>query len=230
MPTNASANRSKAVRIAAHAVDENGAKPLTEITLKNGIILGIKPVPPFLIRRAQQAVPKPKVPTFHNDATGRDEENLLSAEWEDAKAEWEIEKGEVAANAMLIAGTWVKTVPDDMAGFESDDWLEVVEFLRIPVELHCWKCVEGNDPVKDCGGCNKARYLSWLNLYALDSEAEWYRVLVVVGRQVGINEEEITEALSSFRRGAQRGANNAASAQDARNGNYVPEEPTESST
>lgn len=216
------ATKAAGVRAAAQAVADSEHKPVVEYELNNGIVLHIKPVPPFLIRRAAMAVPRPKVPTFHNDTTGRNEANPLDPDYEREMAEYQEVSGEAGVNAMLLVGTAVKSLPKGIPGPESDDWLEMADFLRVPVELHCWKCAV-KDPAPNCSGCAKARYLSWLYLFALDSEMAIAEVILVVGRGAGVTEEEVASAMESFRSGKIRRTDSRPAPAIVGDGDHVPE-------
>ena len=193
----------EAVRAVAETLAEDVAP--VEFRLANGCLLGIKPVAPFLIRRAVTKLDRPSPPKVLIQDKGREEEVPDDPAYMRALAEYRNLTFETGANVLLAAGTWLKTAPAGVDRPEDEGWVETAQFLGVEV---------------DVSGA-LARYLSWLNLYAITSEQEYLKLMLVVSRGVGLTEEEVQQAMSSFRGLAARGADNGLPTEDAGHRNRV---------
>jgi hypothetical protein len=217
-------DRADSIAAAAEAAAQQG--PLEEYTLDCGVVLGIKPVAPMLVRRAMLTLEDqtPTPPKVHIDHQDRDEINYNDPGYLAAKARFEETQFETASNTLLAVGTWIKHIPEGMTGPDDDAWVEEADFLQVEVQLQCWRCAK-SEPVegKTCSGCTKARYLSWLHLHAITTEAEWVRLMVAVGQRTGISEEEVQAALASFRSGTLGRTDSGLPAAPVGDGNHVPE-------
>lgn len=195
-----------ALKAAVEAV-EGAAQPLvTEITLDNGVVLKLKPVPPFLVRQAAINLKQPKPPVIDvGKGDGREEENPNDPEYLKKLDTYNAEVISASTNAMLLAGTEVLSVPDDMWSLDDDGWLELVEFLEIEVDRE-----------------NKmARYLAWLRYYAL-SGPSITRIMAELRKSIGLTEEEVDDAVDSFRNRATRRAAERVSPETPRDRDNVP--------
>lgn len=207
MPAKNGTARAAAVEAAVGAVSDKDT-PVEEVTLDNGVVLGIKAVPPQLVRRAVTRLKRPLAPKFHNEENGREEENPNDPEYVNALAAYEEASSTTGTNVLLAAGTWLASKPDDVPGPDEQGWREMASFFEIDVD--------------ESSGL--ALYLSWLNLYAITSEEEWVRVLLAVSSRTGVSEEDVQRAMLSFRGAAARGADSGVPAEVAADGDRVPED------
>lgn len=224
-------SRMDAIPAAAEVAAETDDTPQTEFTLSTGVILGLRSVPPMLVRRAvlqvsSQAPVPPKIFIEHQD---REEANPNDPAYLAAVERHGETEFMAAAAVILGVGTWVISIPAMMPGPDSDAWIEEADFFHVEAEVNCWRCKEeiaASHFAKDgCKACEKARYISWLNLCAIASESEWLKLMVTVAKRTGVSEGEVQAALSSFRRGTLGGTNSGVPLEDSRNGNHVPEAP-----
>lgn len=186
----------EAVTAAAKTIDEvEAAATPTTVTLKNGISLRLKSVPPFLVQKAAGAVTRPDVPKVYLEDKGVYEDNPADPDYIDAMAVWEAKTIEAGVSVMLAAGTAVDHVPASMEGPDDDGWLELITYFGIDVDL----------------GSRVSRYLTWLLCYALDDPDDLANLVATTQRMTGIREEEAQEALATFRNRAERRAANGAS-------------------
>lgn len=182
-----------------------------EIELSNGIVLSVKPMPPMLLNSVANSIPEPEVPKVYLEDKGRDEPNPNHPDYLRAVAERNAKVSLATINCILYACTTLKYVPDGMWKVEDDDWLPLAEMANIPFVT--------TDKVQ--------RYLAWLRVYAIATVDDLSRVQTVPLMLAGITEEEVDEALSSFRSGEGRDADSGVSAEGvSANGNHVPDADT----
>jgi len=113
-----------------------------------GIKIHISPVSPIVINKVRQAIKKPKVPVYHNEDTGRDEENPNHPDYLEAIAEYNDKIGMAMLDTAAVFGielvdpmpapeTWVKKIKymikqgllEDEYDFDDTDDLEFL-FIR----------------------------------------------------------------------------------------------------
>ncbi len=169
---------------AVAAAQENGALP-SELTLSNGIVLSLRPIPPGIIERAIARLEKPKVPKITLKDKGVEEENPNDPEYIDALAIRERKVIETSTNVMLLVGTAIKSIPDGLYGPDTDGWFdaEMMGYLGVETEMKT----------------KYDRYLSWLNLYGLACQEDVLVVLSAVTKMAGLGEEDVQAAVSRFR-------------------------------
>lgn len=162
--------------------------PRDEAVLANGVRLKLRRVPPLAIREAAIRVPPPKVPTVWIQDREREEENPNDPGYLEAMARYQAEQMFRVADVMMLLGTSIGELPDGIASPESDEWIEMLEALDIPVER-----------------VNKhKRYLAWMRLYATEREED---IAVIIGRVAalsGVTEVEVQRAAAAFRSTAGR--------------------------
>ena len=160
------------------------------VSLSNGIVLKLKPVPPFLARQAVISLQRPKPPVVFLEDKGREEENPNDPEYQRAIQEYEARQIELGLNVMLLVGTAVETVPKGCYGPDDDEWLEDLAIVGIEVDVER----------------PRARYLAWLRYYALQSASDIALVTQALATGVGLTEEEVQATADSFRSRAERRA------------------------
>lgn len=171
---------------AAAAIDGSG-KP--EFRLQNGVVLELKPVPPIAIREAALQKPPPQVPTVFIEDKGREEQNPNDPDYHKAMQQYAFDQLYRITDVLLLLGTGIVSIPDDVFPVESDEWVEQLAALAIDVP-----------PFNN----KYARYLSWLRLYAICSEYEVGYILGNVTAMSGVTEVEVQRAAASFRDRARR--------------------------
>lgn len=173
------------MKLAASVIQriEDGAP--SEITLTNGIKLAIQGVPPLVLRQAAVSIPTPVVPI--NLVDGREVENPNDPSYIRAVNEKHSLENYLAADAMMMVGTRIEYVPDNVCKPEDDEWFEPLEAIGITVP-HANKY---------------ERYLSWLRFYALCTDSDLTNVMGAVIAFTGVSEVEVARAAAGFRRVAQ---------------------------
>ena len=165
------------------AAQQNGALP-SELTLSNGIVLALRPIPPGIIERAIARLEKPKVPKITLQDKGVEEENPNDPDYLDAVAVRTSKVIETSTNVMLLVGTAIKSIPDGLCG-PDDSWFdaEMMGYLGVEAEMKT----------------KYDRYLSWLHLYGLACQEDVLEVLSAVTKMAGLGEEDVQAAVSRFR-------------------------------
>ena len=170
--------------------------PPTELEVRNGVRLKLKPVPPLTVRRAVAHLKRPIVPKA-DLGKGRVEDNPGDPEYVAAMEEYGQLAFDAGANVMLALGTEVLHVPDGLEPPESDGWVEQLTAAGFEVDL----------------STAPARRLSWLSFYAITSETDVVKIVLGVTQLTGTAESEVAAAVESFRSGAVRGSDNGVSAE-----------------
>lgn len=197
-----------ALKAAVEAVESIAQPLVTEITLDNGVVLKLTPVPPFVAQQAVMNLKEPKPPVVDvGKGDGREEENPNDPNYLEEMNAYNVQVIETTTNAMLITGTEIASIPDGVQSPEDDDWLDRIQFLGIEIERE-----------------NKwARYIAWLRYYAL-SGPSIARIIAELRKSVGLTEEEVDAAVKSFRNRAARRADKRLPSEAPGDGDNVPED------
>lgn len=161
-----------------------------EITLSNGIVLELRPVPPALrdAVRNELVTKRPKVPIVHIESKDRDEENPGDPAYLEAMNN-ALRVEELAMEDLsMAAGTIIVSVPDDMLPLDGDDWMHDP---RIEVAVSAGLRLDVSD--------NNKRRIAYLRFYALETHMDFFIHKHASLKVQGISEEEIRAALESFR-------------------------------
>lgn len=158
--------------------------PRDRVTLSNQVVLKLRPVPPLALREAAVRIPPPAIPTVFIADHGREEPNPADPVYIEALKTYEQDQVFRVADVLMLLGTSVESVPDEIEMPESDNWIDALEAL----DLH----VDRSNKYK--------RYLSWLRLYAVQSEVDIANVMAAVVSLSGVTEVEVARAAAAFRR------------------------------
>lgn len=192
----------EALDIVARAVDRITQKGrFAELKLTNGILLGLKPVPPLLIEAVNNEFKLPEPPTVYLDEKGRDEPNPNDPEYQKELKRLEEVQNLAITDLILGVGTRAISVPEGYFMPEDDGWVASVEFANqlSGVTLK----VDAEPGIR--------RYLQWLRFYAIESSTDLALVTGLPLRLAGIREGEIEEVVDSFQRLPERGTDNVGS-------------------
>lgn len=182
------------------------AEELQTVTLGNGVCLRVKKFPPFLIRQAIAQIQKPKPPKIELEGKG-EEENPDDPIYKEALEEYELATTEKAIDTMLVAGTEVVSVPDGIyPPDEVDNWAQLLDFLGVTFDRE-----------------NKfGLYLTWLKLYVLSDPSDMELLMKELASAIGLSEEEVDQAVESFRGGKVGGSDNGSPSEDSGHRDNVP--------
>lgn len=171
----------QAFKAATGPPDDSGKK-LNTITLSSGVVLKMRRVAPLAISDAVARVKEPEVPRIFQEDKGREEENPEHPDYKRAMEKYEETTGLVAMNVLLLMGTSIESIPEELSKPEDEDWIENLEFLEVKID-------------KDSP---KARYLGWLRYYALTSDQDFMAVMDLARSFAGVKEEDVQAAAKSF--------------------------------
>lgn len=187
----------------ALAVD-NVLKPedIPLITLSTGVVLRGKKPPMLTMIKVMAAFPRPKPPIYFSKEMGRDMENPDDPEYLERVKAWKTENGDVTLNAMILLATELVSVPEGMEGpywIETTitkkaktkdekavkevvktppEWLKEYQFLNLPMHPDSTSWL----------------YLTWVTFKAAVNKADIDKIKEVVGRNIGILEEDVAAA------------------------------------
>lgn len=177
------------------------------ITLSNGIVLKMKPVPPLLLNSIANSVPEPEVPKVWIEEKGREEENPEHPAYLKAIIDRANLVGIMIIDATLAVGTELVSVPDNMLKPEDDGWLWQAK--------HSGKEFDLTDP--------KDRYLAWLRYYAVETQDDLNNLNTIPQILAGIREGEVDKVSNSFRGDEERGADSELPPKNnGKNGHNIP--------
>lgn len=162
-----------------------------EFTLKSGIVLRCKPVPPLYVRALREQFIPPPPPMVHIDR-GEDSFDEPNADDPNYKAELDrlSAREDIAVTRFLLGmGTEFVSAPADVFAPADDGWIAHVQkadkFTGVctPLDL-------SDDDM---------RYVSWLTFYALDNNADLQLAGLYPQWLAGVSEGEVAQALDAFR-------------------------------
>jgi hypothetical protein len=168
--------------VAAIRIFEAAQRQLSAIPLSNGIVLKIKPVAKRALAAVTDALVEPTPPEFEDPSSGRMLPNALDPDFNLALEKYEHDVMEAAFSVMLALGTEVESVPDGVAGPDSDDWVDMLSTIGVEPRL------EGH-----------GRYLDWLEFIALTEPSDLAVVQAAVTIRTGVTEGRVAGAIAYFR-------------------------------
>lgn len=162
-----------------------------QFTLKNGIVLRCKPVPPIYMRKIAEKFippPPPKVRIERGDDSYY-EDNPNDPDWLREIDDINLRSENALTRLVLGMGTEAVSVPDDKYMPGDDGW--VVEVRRADKYTGVETPLDLDDP--------DLRYLSWLMFYALDNSSDVQIVGLLPSYLAGPSEAETAAAVDAFR-------------------------------
>lgn len=153
------------------------------VTLSTGVKLKCNKVPEWMVADIYDEFNKnrPPIPVYLNERKGREEPNPNDPDYLDALEDWELEVAMALNNALIISGTEIESIPEDMHGPDDEKWLAKMRAMDRPVH---------NEYLA---------YLQWIKYYAgPDAREDSGSILEVVGRLSGIRESDVETAVQRF--------------------------------
>jgi len=175
--------------------DSNANTIVNEITLGSGVKLKLKRVSPTLLSDIASRVPQPQPPEFIVDeATGRTDTNPDDPDYRKALQDWVEDRSEAAFAASVVFGAKVIEVPDGMFRPEDDEWIEEVERAFEAIDD------ENSETIVIAREPAGKRFYHWLRFYAIDDDADLFKLSRILTARTAIMEGELAEMVSHFRR------------------------------
>lgn len=161
-------------------------------TSARGIQFKLSPVAVLALRKAEKRFVAPKVPVVWIEEKGRNESNPNDPEYLEILSQFQEDRAFAVIELLLTLGSKASFVPEELERPEDVEWAETLNDVGFEV------------PEK--GG---ARYLAWLQYYALPDHEELLGLAGQVKRVSGIIEEEdVAEAAESFPDNSARDSDN----------------------
>lgn len=198
MTNGGTANEESAAEIAARIANEQTTE-VQSITFTNGIRLSLRPVNRLLLNQAAASIRDPEPPMV-DIGKGRLEPFPDDENYQLELARVAVKRMEVGGLAAIAMGTSVEFIPDGLQRPEDDLWVADVE------QLNLISVAAGGKPADLRLGNATERYISWLNCYALTSEADQYSLSHALMRAMGITLDEVAQAMATFPGKEGRGA------------------------
>lgn len=169
-----------------------------QFTLKNGIVLRCRAVPPIYMRTLAERFTPPPPPQVRIER-GDDsyyEENRDDPDWNQALKDNAARAEKAITQLVFGMGTEIVSVPEGYVMPDDDAWVAKVRRadkftgVETPLEL--------DDP--------DLRYICWLQFYALDNNTDVQLAGLLPQFLAGPSEVEIAQAVDAFRDHSQRRA------------------------
>lgn len=200
--------QSTGIKAAAKAANKKSAEVPTQITLSNGVVLKVKPMPPMLLNSVANSIPEPEVPKVYLEDKGREEPNPNHPAYLRAVSDRAAAISLAMMNLILYACTEVISIPEGVMKVTDDGWLRLAKMAGINFDP--------DDEVE--------RYIAWLRCYAVQTVGDLNLTQTVPLRLAGITEAEVEEAMESFRGGEGRDADSGLPVEiGSPNGHHLPD-------
>lgn len=150
-----------------------------EITLSTGVVLKVRAVPAWKMNDLTK-LERPKPPEIEVD--GRKMENPDDPDYHAAIKKYEEEVSNKMTDYMIVFGTDVVSIPENLPKQEDKEWKKKVIWSGTPIS---------DDPVDV--------YLAWVKYVAGTQISDIRKISQEVGRRSGVNEVDVKTAADNFR-------------------------------
>jgi hypothetical protein len=155
------------------------------IELSTGIVLRAKKVPNMVYADLTRKFPRPKPPRVFIKDIGREEENPDDPNYIAALDAWNSDVALSMVDVMILLGTAIESVPEDMEKPDGTQWSEDLEIIGLPI-----------------GTNQRKRYLMWVKHYAAPSDEDIALITEQVGKLSGVSEKDVADAVKFRKRDA----------------------------
>jgi hypothetical protein len=152
------------------------------VHLSTGVTLETKRIPNMIFPEVVRKFKRPEPPDFTNEDTGRVEKNLSDPAYIEAYNNWQSDISLAIVDTMILLGTKVHEIPEDLPDDTDESWTYNLKALGID---------PGKDPAK--------RYLLWVKYVAATADEDITAIMEKVGSETGVSEAEVSEAVDRFR-------------------------------
>lgn len=171
---------------AATAAVEDAEKDADNtLTLSNGVVVRVKPLPDLLMRKLYSKFDPPEPPEVEVNSGGKTwtEPNYDDPNYENAMRKYTMTIADGIANLILLRGFEIVSKPDSIPDYEDDDTWEA-ELAAIGVDI----------PEKPL-----ERKLTWTEYRIVETNNDLNAIQEASQRLSGISEEDVEEAQERFR-------------------------------
>jgi hypothetical protein len=169
-------------QVSREADNQGDTKGLIKLT--SGVVVRTRPVPILVIQKVSARFKLPEPPVVYLEEKGRNEPNPNDPRYLAECERITTEQRLAIVDAMIMLGTEVVSVPGELFKPESDEWIEIVEYLT------------GETIPRDN---KRLRQLYWLKYYAIQGADDLIALERAIVKEMGVPETMVSEALSSFR-------------------------------
>jgi hypothetical protein len=155
-------------------------------TLSTGVVLKPTRVPSMVFPELMSRMERPKPPRVFIEDIGREEENPADPDYQSRLEIFNAEYTKAIIDTMIILGTEVVYVPDNVAKETDTRWTLKIKALGIVP----------TDEIQ--------RYLLWVKFVAATDNKDIEAIMREVGRLSGVSEEDVSEAVETFRDNPER--------------------------
>ena len=188
----------------AEDAQNNGTSPedLNSVEFRNGLKLGVREVPPLILRQPLQKLPEPEPPMIDmsDKGEGLTEPNPNDPAYIKVHAEWELTVGLSIMDTMMLLGTTeptetgepkplIETLPEGMFPPESDGWVNWLKAAGVTIDE----------------STVNTRYLCWLRYYAVSNSTDLAKLTRAIAGKSGVREEDVGLAADAFSGDTSRG-------------------------
>jgi len=174
-----------ATAAASAAVEDAKKEADPTITLSNGVVVKVKPLPDLLMRKLYSKFDPPEPPEVEINSGGKTwtEPNYDDPNYENAMRKYTMTIADGIANLILLRGFDIISKPDHIPDYEEDDtWEEELEAVGLEIP---------EKPLE--------RKLSWMEYRIVETNNDLDAIQTASQRLSGISEEEVEEAQERFR-------------------------------
>lgn len=200
---------------ASKALTEATQREPEERKLSNGTVLMVKPVPNFIVNAAMRNLERPEPPIHSVEIGGKqiEEENHADPTYQRAIREYKMAAMTTMIDLFIEGGLEVVTLGPNVPAFESDEWMKLPKRYGVKI----------SDDIND-------RKLQWLRMCVIVTTQDVDITVNEVARMSGLGEDEVRQALATFRGGEIRGADHGIRAARRSERDNVSETAAESSS
>jgi hypothetical protein len=159
------------------------SKDNSNVTLSSGVVLSTRKINPIMVSDILSQFNKPSPPRLYIPDVGREEENPDDPKYLERLDDYQRESTMAIVDAMIVSGTEISFVPDDLQRMEDTDWRETLEASGIQISAN-----------------PKKLYLTWVKHVACNGEDDINGIVDAVGRRMGVSENDVKIQTSLFRR------------------------------
>lgn len=166
-----------------------------EIIVSTGVKFGIRDVPVMAFRDLQKRLERerPHAPVLYIEEKDREEINEDDPDYQQKLQEWNEMSEMKLLDFVLMTGSVVNEMPDNIRPVDSEDWAEECRFLGIEVP--------------NSGG---VRYLEWIKYVACPTQEDIKMLILGAGRKLGVTEDDVADTAAMFQNREERRANRTA--------------------